>query len=294
MPKVWNFGSLNLDFVYRMPHFVRAGETLASDRLSVFCGGKGLNQSVALARAGSEVIHVGQVGEDGDPLCQMLSENGVSLDFLKTVPGKTGHAIIQVEDAGQNAILLFGGANRTVPADLFEAALSQMAPGDWLICQNEMNDMPLLLSMAKKRGVSVAFNPSPIDSTVTLEGVTLLFINEIEGEALTGESDPAAICEALLRKHPDLRVVLTLGGNGVRYQDANAVHTHGIFPVTPVDTTAAGDTFSGFFLSALLRGEEVPTALKQASMASAIAVSRPGAAPSIPTLAQVLDALKNL
>lgn len=302
MNRILNFGSLNIDKVYTMPHIVRPGETLSSDNLSLFCGGKGLNQSIALKRAGGNVFHAGKIGKDGDMLKSELLKNEIDITYLKETDGYSGHAIIQVERKGQNCILLFGGANKEITPEMADEVLDNFDSGDIIVCQNEINDMPLLLKKAKDRGIPVALNPSPIDESILscdLNAISYLLVNEIEGEDFTGEKEPEKICRALLKKAPDLKIVLTIGKDGVIYCDKDNFLLHGIFDVEVVDTTAAGDTFLGFFIACVLDGngesktQQIKKALKIASAASSIAVSKSGAAPSIPTLKEVEEFLKN-
>lgn len=301
MQRIINFGSLNVDKVYNVAHIVRPGETLSSSGLNHFAGGKGLNQSVALSRAGAEVFHAGKVGADGDILEQALLENNIDTSCLRSTAGQSGHAIIQVEaDGGQNCILLHGGANREISAAMMDEVLDKFDSDDWLVCQNEISNMSTLLQKAAVRGMAVVLNPSPIDEDilkVDLKYVAYLVINEIEGQEFTGETDPDKICDALIARAPRLKVVLTLGKRGVMYRDVRYRYTHGIFNVPVVDSTAAGDTFLGYFTAEVSRvvggvQPDIEKALRFASAASSIAVSRMGAASSIPSLEEVEVFLK--
>lgn len=296
MQRILNFGSLNIDKVYSVKHIVRPGETISSMTLNHFAGGKGLNQSVALARAGAEVFHAGKIGADGTILEETLQANGIDTSCLRSTEGQSGHAIIQVEEkGGQNCILLYGGANREISAAMMDEVLDKFDSDDWLVCQNEISNMSTLLQKAAQRGVTVVLNPSPIDENILkidLKHVAYLIINEIEGHDFTGETDPEKICDALIAKAPRLRVVLTLGKKGVLYRDARYRYTHGIFDIPVVDTTAAGDTFLGYFTEEVSRvvggvQPDIEKALRYASAASSLAVSRAGATPSIPTLEEV-------
>ena len=299
MMKILNFGSLNLDYVYRVPHFVRGGETLASRSMEVFPGGKGLNQSVAFSRAGAEVYHAGSVGCEGGMLLEVLREAGVDTRFVRTLSDTpTGHAIIQVSDEGDNCILLCGGANLCRDGAFTEEALSHFSEGDLLMLQNEINSPVEVAALAKARGMLVALNPSPFNEAITEELLILtdyLILNETEGREITGQEDEDEILRKLHARFPAMRIILTLGGRGSLYSDGTETIRQDIFKVTPVDTTAAGDTFTGYFFSTLLGGDEKnpAKALRTASAASAIAVSRMGAAPSIPTLDEVEKFLMN-
>lgn len=293
MSSILNFGSINIDMVYSVAHFVRAGETLAADSVAIHPGGKGLNQSIALSLAGGRVFHAGKIGADGLWTKALLKERGVDVSLLSERGSGTGTAVIQVDKTGQNCILLNHGANYEITPDQIEESLSPFGAGDMLVLQNEINALPEIIAAAAARGMTIALNPSPIDDALLkmdLSAVSFFLLNEIEGEAFTGESEPRKICSALLSRWPDARIVLTLGKRGVFYRDSQQECKSGIFNVTAVDTTAAGDTFTGFFLAAISSGKAVQEALSLASTASAIAVTRPGAATSVPTLEEVLSA----
>ena len=280
------FGSLNIDHVYRLKQLVREGETVQASSHEALAGGKGLNQAVALSRAGQRVCFAGALGPDGDFLKRQLEEAGIDTKHLITVSDSTGHAVIQVDDAGRNSIIVFGGANHAVTPAMIEKTLSDFDPGDWLLMQNEISGGRTLLESAAKKGMRVAFNPSPDPAGARawpLERAELLIFNELEGEELSGESEPEKMLDRLLDRCPKSRLVLTLGEKGSVFVDASRRLYQSAFPVRAVDTTAAGDTFTGFLLAALAKGESAAKALRTASAAAALAVSRPGATPSIPT-----------
>lgn len=286
-----NFGSLNLDFVYDVEHFVRPGETISSAALNTFSGGKGLNQSVALSRAGAQTYHGGCIGKDGQILLDGLRAAGADVSFVRVLKScRTGHAIIQVDPSGQNCILLFGGANQAVTDVQIEETLSRFGAGDFLLLQNEINGLEQLMEKAAEKGIRIAFNPSPIDGKISqlpLEKVEFFLLNEIEGAALGGGNRPEEILEGLKKRYPKAKIVLTLGKEGALYFDGEKTFFQPIFPVKVMDTTAAGDTFTGYFLEAVSRGLPGDVCLKRAAAASAIAVSRKGASPSIPDGAEV-------
>lgn len=289
--KFLNFGSLNLDFVYDVEHFVRPGETISSAALNTFSGGKGLNQSVALSRAGAQTYHGGCIGKDGQVLLDGLRAAGADVSFVRVLKScRTGHAIIQVDPSGQNCILLFGGANQAVTDVQIEETLSRFGAGDFLLLQNEINGLEQLMEKAAEKGIRIAFNPSPIDGKISqlpLEKVEFFLLNEIEGAALGGGSRSEEILEGLKKRYPKAKIVLTLGKEGALYFDGEKTFFQPIFPVKVMDTTAAGDTFTGYFLEAVSRGLPGDVCLKRAAAASAIAVSRKGASPSIPDGAEV-------
>lgn len=297
MLKLLNFGSCNIDYVYTMDHIVSVGETEATFRLELFPGGKGLNQSIAAARAGAEVYHAGCIGSDGELLLQTLSDSGVDLSFLREVPVKSGHAIIQVSKQGENAIFLYPGANETVDEAMIDGVLANFSSGDFLLLQNEISGVPLLVEKAFARGLSIVLNPSPCNERILeidFQKLSYLILNEVEAKAISGSDSPKDALLLLHRKYPKLKVVLTLGKDGCLYSDGRQILRHPAFCVEAVDTTAAGDTFTGYFLASLMKERSVEASLRIASAASAIAVSRMGAAPSIPSEDEVLSALERL
>ena len=285
MKKILNFGSLNADYVYTVDHMVRGGETTASTGMTIFPGGKGLNQSIALARAGLPVCHAGLIGEDGDFLLQTLTENSVDTRFVGRIPGRGGHTVIQVDKNAQNAILLFGGSNRAVTPEYADQVLSNFAEGDLLLLQNEISALPHIIDKAHAIGMEIWLNPSPMDEGVfacDLTKVSGFFLNELEGAELTGSEDPEEILTRMAEKFPDAAVVLTLGEHGAWYMKDSARVFCPAEKAEAVDTTAAGDTFTGYFLRGKLDGLAPYDALQLAAKAAAVTVSRPGAAPSIP------------
>ncbi len=290
--KLVNVGSLCIDFVYSVPSLVNAGETVASIDRQVFAGGKGLNQSLAAARAGAKVAHYGAVGSDGDMLLEQLRNDGVDVAGVLQLDGASGHAVIQVDQSGQNAIVICGGCNRQIPTSLIERAVASLAPGDWLLLQNEINDVDEVMRQAAARQASIALNVAPPDERIhdyPIELLSLLVVNEPEAMALAGKDSSTAAFDALRHDFPATSVVLTCGGDGLSCFDADtgAQTRMGSFSVTPVDETAAGDAFVGYLLAALVNGETLADALPQASAAGALAVTREGAAPSIPHAADV-------
>lgn len=289
--KILNLGSLNFDKVYDVPHFVREGETILGTGYAEFLGGKGLNQSLALAKAGAEVYHAGAVGPDGAPLKACLESAGVDARYLQQIETVSGHAIIQKVN-GQNCIIVFGGSNQCVTESYIDDVLSHFSAGDVILMQNETSNVPHAIRKAKQLGLKVAFNASPITEELLqypLDLVDYFIINEVEGRALAGiESDDfQEILAGLVARFPAAAIVLTIGDKGVLYQDKNETAQHKCYKVPVADTTAAGDTFCGFFLASLAEGKTIPQCLHQASMAAAIAVSRNGASTSIPTKAEV-------
>ncbi|MCA1322204.1 ribokinase [Bacillus tianshenii] len=290
--KFLNYGSLNKDKVYTVPHFVTEGETLASLGYAEYSGGKGLNQSIALARAGADVHHAGKIGQDGHSLKEELSRAGINVKGISEDGMITGHAIIQVNENGENCILLFGGANREITESEIDKVLSDFAEGDVLVLQNEINNLDYLIESAYRKGMAVVLNPSPMDERVKkmdLSKLDYLILNAVEGREITGHGEPKDILDQLINDYPTLKVVLTLGVAGSVYRDASQEFRQDIFPAEVVDTTAAGDTFLGYFLANVFMDGKVTEALRIASKAASIAVSRRGAAKSIPTIDEVIS-----
>lgn len=289
--KIVNFGSLNLDYVYSLPHFVQPGETITCTDFQIFCGGKGLNQSIALARAGAQTVHAGFVGREGGRLKGLLAENGVDTSLVHTVDTSNGHAIIQVEKDGQNSIIVYGGANRALTDDFITEVTRILAPGDYLLMQNETNLTDEAARLCKKRGAKLILNPSPIDTWLVdhfpFDLVDIFILNELEGMSLTGETDPDSIAATLCRQYPQSTCVLTLGEKGALFLGAEGRFFQPPVKATAVDTTGAGDTFTGYFLAEHLRGQAPDSCLAVAAAAAAIAVSKKGAADSIPFLQDV-------
>lgn len=283
--RVLNLGSMNLDYVYTLDHIVQPGETESSDQLNIFLGGKGMNQSVALAKAGAEVYHGGMIGSDGQPFLDACREYGVHGELIRQVEGKSGHAIIQLDRNGQNCILLYGGANQMLTEAYVDEVLSHFSKGDILLLQNEVNQMPYIVDRAYEKGLTIALNPSPYNeklAAVNMDKISIFLLNEVEGEQITHCHEPEKILERLLQLFPNARIVLTLGRDGAIYADKTQKHFQPAFPVQAVDTTAAGDTFTGYFLAGLMEGKPIPEILRMSAKASSIAVSRQGAVPSIP------------
>ena len=293
--KALTIGSMNIDHVYSVNHIVQPGETLTTSDMNIFLGGKGINQSMALAKAGATVYHSGMIGEDGEMFLDACKEYGVNSDYIKKIDEKTGHTIIQVDENAQNCILLYGGANQCLTKEFVDDVLSHFEKGDILLLQNEVNMLPYIIDKAYEKGMKIALNPSPYDeklSACDLKKISVFLLNEIEGGQVTGLSDPEEILDKLLELYPDAQIVLTLGKDGAVYADKNNRYSQPIFKVKAVDTTAAGDTFTGYFLAGLMSGMEIPDILKMSAKASSIAVTIPGAVGSIPYRDEVIKALE--
>lgn len=288
--KILNFGSCNIDYVYDVSHIVQPGETLSAKNLQHFPGGKGLNLSIALARSGVPVYHAGCVGEDDNLLRPILKNNGVDIRFLKVISQPTGHAIIQVDEKGENCIVIYGGANVSITKEHVDEVLAEFEQGDILFLQNEINNLEYIIDEAYKRKMNVFFNPSPFRKELKeldfnkLHGVIL---NQLEAQAFSEKTDSMECLLALRSAYPHLKIVITLGKDGCIYADGTDIYRQNAYSVDVVDTTAAGDTFSGYFISGLYRNESPELILRNATAAAAIATTRKGAAPSIPTREEI-------
>ena len=284
--KVLVFGSANIDRTYSVEHFVTAGETLSAEKMELFCGGKGFNQAIAFARAGCDTYFAGAVGDDGDLLAKTLQENGINTDNLKRVPGPSGHAVIQVTPEGQNSIIILAGSNGAINHEDVDAVLASFSAGDLVVLQNEISSVDYIIDRAKERGMIVALNPSPFNDrikTYNLSKVDYLLVNEVEGSLLTDCALPKKIVSAIHKRFPDSNVLLTLGCEGsVFVGKEGGFFSCGVYKTSTVDTTAAGDTYTGYFLSEAVSSGNIEAALKTAAIASGISVSRKGAAGSIP------------
>lgn len=288
--KVLNFGSLNLDYTYQVPHIVREGETISSNDVQMHLGGKGFNQSVALARAGVPVYHAGLVGEEGLDFYDACEECGIKTDYIKTVTGRCGHTIIQVDEEGQNSIVLFGGANQKNTKEYVDEVLKNFETGDILLLQNEINELPYIIDQAFAKGMTIVLNPSPMNEIIDdcdLGKVSIFVLNETEGQQLTGQTTPTTIVAAMEASFANAKIVLTLGKGGSIFHHGDEELYQAAFDVNTVDTTAAGDTFTGFLIAGILKKQPMRDVLVNASKAAALAVQKQGAAQSIPFMSEV-------
>lgn len=295
--RLLDFGSLNIDHVYRLERMVREGETMAAGDYHKNAGGKGLNQAIALRKAGAEVFMAGAVGQDGGFLVDFLAGQGVDTRHVRTIDAPTGHALIQVDREGRNSIIVYGGANRLITPEMADSILDNFAPGDYVLLQNEISPLDHILRSAHERGLRIIINPSPITQELLqapLHLASWLILNETEGHELSGQTQADAILDALITRYPGCLIVLTLGEAGSIYADSAKRVKQPAFTVPAVDTTAAGDTFTGYFLESVMKGETVERALIRASKASSITVSRPGAGQSIPFAWEVDESLRDI
>lgn len=286
-----NFGSLNIDYVYSVKNFVKPGETIQCSDYNIYAGGKGLNQSIALSLAGGNVRHAGMIGQEGGFLLDILRASGVDVSIVKKVNARNGHASILVEESGQNCIIIYGGTNRMLDSDYVEMVADNLSIGDIVLLQNETSAISEMIKMASAKGCTIVFNPSPMDDviqTLPLELVDIFILNEIEGEEMTGEREPDRILDNMGLRFPKARILLTLGKAGMRFFYRGKRFEEGIFDCgAPIDTTAAGDTFIGYYLAGISQGYDDQEAVKHATVASGICVTRLGAAQSIPLVSEV-------
>lgn len=294
--KILSFGSLNIDYVYSVPHFVKKGETLSAKELNVYTGGKGLNQSIALARAGVETYQAGAIGTDGMFLLEQLKEAGVKTDLVKILDDvRTGNAIIQNDDEGDNCIVLFGGANQAITKEQVDEVFKDFTNEDYLLIQNESNELSYIVEKAKEEGMKIILNPSPMNEKIMklpLDQIDYFILNEIEAMQILEmdkpeEIDGKYIASLLHERFKDATIVLTLGSEGSVCISDDEYVEQSIYKVKAIDTTAAGDTYTGYFIAGILNGKTIKESMDIASKASAIAVTRQGAAPSIPVLEEV-------
>ena len=288
--KIINFGSLNIDHVYQVDHTVRPEETVRAKKTSFFPGGKGLNQSIAIARSGADVYHAGCVGmNDGMYLLNILDKNGVNTSLVRKKEIPTGSAIIQVTPEGTKSIIVCGGANQTITPDQIEYTVAQIRKGDILLLQNEINSIDVIIEKALAMGARVALDPAPFTKdlkNLPLDKLSYIFFNRFEAAQFTGESpmDVEALISAIRRTFPNANALLTMGTKGAMLITKDDAIYQPIYDVPVRDRTAAGDAFIGFYLGTTINGASPKDALMMAAKAASLCVSRAGAASSIPMI----------
>ncbi|KAH7030389.1 Ribokinase [Linnemannia elongata] len=330
-PKVLVYGSINIDDFYVVPHIVRSGETISSTSYTVSAGGKGANQSVALGRAGANVFHAGKIGRDGEWVRKIMENAGVDTTYIQVAEKEaTGRAIIQLsEESHDNSIVLFPGTNHSVVIEEARHVLSNFGEGDWIVMQNEISSGGEIMRAAKERGMTICFNPSPMTADLPKEYplhlVDYLLINEIEAQGLysyltSPKSDADSVTSSshitasesfpvLEKAYEQISgIIITLGGDGlvarfrINEEDEKMKEFRmGIVKGNVVNTTGAGDTFSGYFVANLVRNQELnkrfspeqlQDALLEASHAASLAVGKEGAMDSIPIKDDVDHAIR--
>lgn len=278
---IYNLGSINIDYIYGLPHLVRPGETLAADRFDSALGGKGANQSIAVARAGGKVYHGGMIHRGDDHWLNAMIEAGVDTHFIIRGDTPTGHAIVAVDNDGENQIILAPLSNAALPDDIITSILTSAKPGDWALTQNETNMTAPYLKAAKERGLLICYSAAPFVAEITadlLPLVDLLIINAIEAEALSATMGKPA--ETLGIPH----LIITRGADGADYIGKEGNNHVAAQPVTAVDTTGAGDTYLGYVLAQIDQGTNMADAMRLAAAAAAIQVTRHGASTAIPDI----------
>jgi len=288
--RILNYGSMNIDRVYRVTEIVSRKETISTTDYVELIGGKGLNQSIALTLAGVPVYHAGKLGEDGRFLKEYLAEKGVNTDFVLSSSNVSGHAVIQVDQNGENAIIVHGGSNHEITEKDIDLVLENFDKDDWLLIQNEISNLDYLINRAYAKGLKIHLNPSPITDTLlksSLNKISTFILNEVEGFRLTGKTEIENILSDLKLRYPIAEFVLTLGENGSVYYSGTKKYFQKSFKVEALDPTGAGDTFTGYFLACRFRGMSVEESMNYASAASALSVTKLGASNSIPTFSEV-------
>ena len=285
---IWNLGSINLDLIYGVDQLPGRGETVSAETKSEFLGGKGTNMSVAAARAAAHVCHIGAVGPDGRWAVDRLLEYGVDTRHIAQIDTPTGHAIVAVETSGENQIIIFSGANRAIPAETVRSALAEAQTGDLLVLQNETNAQAETAKLGQEMGLTVCYAAAPFDAGAVervLPYLDFLILNEVEAQQL--EAALGAPVSSLSVKD----IIVTKGAEGAEWISTKT-GSNQVFParkVKPVDTTGAGDTFTGYVLAGMDRGMPMAQSISQAILAASIMVTRHGTADVIPDLKDIQD-----
>ena len=285
--KVLNFGSINKDFIYSVNDFVNPGETISSIKYNIKIGGKGLNQSVAISKAGQKIYHAGIINIDDTFILDKLKKWNVNCENILIGDNPTGHAIIQVDKKGENSIIIHGGANDDVDIKFIESVLSKFNSGDILVLQNEINNIKEIIKRAHHKKMKIVFNPAPFNNEILsydLNKISTLILNQTEGEALSKEKKPDNILKVLNSKFKNTEIILTLGEKGSIYSFKDQLFKIEAHRADTVDTTGAGDTFIGYYVAGLISGMNKKENLNRASEAAAIATTKIGGAESIPRL----------
>ena len=285
---IWNLGSINADNFYHLTHLPADGETIAAKRFHQGLGGKGANMSVAAARAAARVAHIGAVGPDGTWAVNRLLEYGVDTRHIAQIDVQPGPANINIDDSGENNIVLYSGANAAITDQMIGTALTEGSPRDYLLMQNETNGQIYAAKTAKTLGMHLAYAAAPFEAEAVmriLDHIDLLVMNEVEAAQLTKATGQD------VNDLPVRDIVITLGAEGCKWvsKQANTAQTFPAYPVNVVDTTGAGDTFTGYLVAGLDRGLTMRDAIDLAMQAGALMVSREGTADVIPDLKEIQD-----
>ena len=285
--KILNFGSINKDFFYSVNDFVRPGETISSNTYEIKIGGKGLNQSVAISKAGIKVYHAGIINEDDTFIIDQLKSWKINCDNILLSNNPTGHAIIQVNKKGENSIIIHGGANHDFNLKSILSILSKFESGDILLLQNEINNIEEIIDRAYHKKMRIIFNPAPFNKkilTFDLNKINILILNQSEGEGLSNKRNSKEILKNLNNNFKNTEIILTLGENGSLYSFRDELIEIRAHNVKTIDTTGAGDTFIGYYVAGVASKMNKKDNLERASMAAAITTTKLGGAESIPRI----------
>ena len=285
--KILNFGSINKDFFYSVNDFVKPGETISSIRYNIKIGGKGLNQSVGISKAGQKIYHAGIINKDDTFILDRLKKWNINCENILLSNNPTGHAIIQVDKKGENSIIIHGGANHDVDIKFIKSVLSKFDSGDILVLQNEINNIKEIIDRAHHKKMKIVFNPAPFNNEILsydLNKISTLILNQTEGEALSKEKKPDGILKVLNSKFNNTEIILTLGEKGSLYSFKDELVKIKAHKLDTVDTTGAGDTFIGYYVAGIASKKSKKDNLNRASEAAAIATTKLGGAESIPRI----------
>lgn len=290
--KILNFGSLNIDIFFRVENIVKPGETISAKSIEKRPGGKGLNQSVALSKSFENVYHAGSVGDDGIFLIDYLKSENINTKYIKKSDKLTGNAIIQVDDRGENSIVLYKGANFDNDKKFIDEVLDNFDKDDILLLQNEISSMKYLIDKAYEKGMKIVLNPSPITDEIKefdFNKIDLLLVNEIEAKNIANKNSVDESIDYFTSTYKNINLIVTVGSKGSIFVNKDEKIKQEGIKVESVDSTGAGDTFTGFFVSYFYQGKSVRDCLKFASLASALSVTKSGASISIPSLCDVKE-----
>lgn len=282
---IFNLGSINIDHTYHLDYFVEKGETLVASDYQIALGGKGANQSVAIAKAKGQVFHIGAIGQADKKFLKLLASCGVNTSYVQELDSPSGHAIVMVEkQTGQNQIIIYSAANRKIKKEQLENALQKANPQDWVLAQNETSLVADFFEMAKQKNLKICYSAAPFipQQTAKLLPLTdLLVVNEIEITAL---------CEYLDCKIIDLKIphlIITKSDKGISYFGEQGNFDLSARKVKVVNSTGAGDTFLGYLLARISQGWSIKQASEQAIIAASLQISKQGTINAIPSLEEV-------
>ena len=289
---IYNLGSINIDHFYRLPHLVRPGETLAAETYTQGLGGKGANQSVAIAKSKNQVLHIGALSRADNRYFEQLKNYNIDLTHTHQLDFPSGHGIVMVDEvSGENQIVVYPGANHQISESMIDSALATANPDDWALTQNETTQASYFFKTAKSKGLKLCYSAAPFVAETTIELlpiIDMLVVNQIEAQEL--EATTGKPIAELGIEH----TLITQGSTGVRY-----IGTQGDFfvdapKVSAVDTTGAGDTFLGLFLGRFDTGVTLEESIKYAVAGAALQVTQPGTADAIPDHTSILEMLAKL